>query len=292
MNAAAERLEFAPPPTPGLARALLLAIVAHVLLTVALTTSLTWKHEAELVSAEAELWSAVPIEAAPKLIEPPPPPPTPRVQVEPPPVPPRISDAEIAIERDKLRRQEDKERERKALELQQRLAKLELEKKREQEKRDKEKKLAADKRQAEQEAKRREALVAQEKTKQLEAQRQENIKRLTGLANASGGSSATGTALQSSGPSASYGARLEARIRPNIVFSDEIAGNPRAVVLFNAAPDGTVVGKPRLKTTSGIKAWDDAVLRAIEKTESIPRDTDGRVPPLIEMGFTPKKQVN
>lgn len=290
MNTAADRLEFAPPPTPGLARALLLAIVAHALLMVALTAGLSWQREAELVSAEAELWSAVPTEAAPRLVEPPPPPPTPPARtVEPP--EPRLTDADIAIERERLRRQQDKERALKLKELQQqRLAQLELEKKREQEKRNKEKKLADDKRQAEQDAKRKETLAAQEKAKRLEAQRQENIKRLTGLANATGSSSATGTAAQASGPSASYGAKLEARIRPNIVFSDEVAGNPRAVVLFNAAPDGTIVGKPRLKTPSGHKSWDDAVLRAIEKTESIPRDLDGRVPPLIEMGFTPKKQ--
>ena len=72
MNTAADRLEFAPPPTPGLARALLLAIVAHALLMAALTAGLSWRREAELVSAEAELWSAVPSEAAPKLLEPPP----------------------------------------------------------------------------------------------------------------------------------------------------------------------------------------------------------------------------
>lgn len=290
MNAAADRLEFAPPPTPGLTRALLLAIVAHALLMVALTAGLSWKHEAEPVSVQAELWSAVPAEAAAKLNEPPPPP-VPRVQVTQPPPEPRVTDAEIAIERDRRRQQEDRERARKLQELQQqKLAKLNVEKKRDQEKRDKEKKLADDKRQAEQEAKRKETAAAQEKAKRLEAQRQENLKRLTGLANASGSSGATGSAAQSSGPSASYGAKLEARIRPNIVFSDEVAGNPRAVVLFNAAPDGTIVGKPRLKTPSGHKGWDDAVLRAVEKTESIPRDIDGRVPPLIEMGFTPKKQ--
>lgn len=290
MNAAVDRLEFAPPPTPGLARAMLLAIVAHALLMVALTAGLSWKHEAELVSAEAELWSAVPVEAAPKLVEPPPPPPAPPARVMEPPTEPRVTDADIAIERDKLRRQQDKERELELKELQrQKLAKLNLEKKREQEQRDKEKKLAEGKRNAEQDAKRKEILATQEKAKRLEAQRQENIKRLTGLANATGSSGATGTAAQSSGPSASYGAKLEARIRPNIVFSDEVAGNPRAVVLFNAAPDGMIVGKPRLKTPSGNKSWDDAVLRAVEKTESIPRDLDGRVPPLIEMGFTPKK---
>lgn len=282
MNATADRLEFAPPPTPGLARALLLAIVAHALLMVALTAGLSWRREAELVSAEAELWAAVPTEAAPKLIEPPPLPAPPVRRVESPPET-RVANADIAIEREKQRQLHDKEQ-------QQKKAQLELSKKREQEKRDKERKLAEDQRLAEQETKRKETLAAQERAKRLDAQRQENIRRLTGLANASGTSSASGSATQSSGPSASYGAKLEARIRPNIVFSDDTAGNPRAVVLFNAAPDGTIVGKPRLKTPSGNKGWDDAVLRAIEKTESIPRDIDGRVPALVEMGFTPKRQ--
>jgi colicin import membrane protein len=280
MNATADRLEFAPPPTPGLARALLLAIVAHALLMAALTAGLSWRREAELVSAEAELWATVPSEAAPRLIEPPlPAPPARSVES---PAEPKVANADIAIEREKQRQLHDKEQ-------QQKKAQLELNKKREQEKRDKERKLAEDQRLAEQETKRKETLAAQERAKRLEAQRQENIKRLTGLANASG-SSASGSAMQSSGPSASYGTKLEARIRPNIVFGDDIAGNPRAVVLFNAAPDGTIVGKPRLKTPSGNKGWDDAVLRAIEKTESIPRDIDGRVPALVEMGFTPKRQ--
>ncbi len=282
MNTAAERLQFAPPPTPGLARALLLAIAVHALLMVALTAGLSWRREAELVSAEAELWSAVPSEAAPKLLEPPPLPAPPVRRVESP-AEPKVANADIAIEREKQRQLHDKEQ-------QQKKAQLELNKKREQEKRDKERKLAEDQRLAEQESKRKETLAAQERAKRLETQRQENIKRLTGLANASGTSGASGSATQSSGPSASYGAKLEARIRPNIVFGDDTAGNPRAVVLFNAAPDGTIVGKPRLKTPSGNKGWDDAVLRAIEKTESIPRDIDGRVPTLVEMGFTPKRQ--
>ncbi|MBX9936343.1 MAG: TonB C-terminal domain-containing protein, partial [Burkholderiaceae bacterium] len=36
------------------------------------------------------------------------------------------------------------------------------------------------------------------------------------------------------------------------------------------------------------KAWDTAVLRALQKTDSLPRDTDGRVPPTLEIGFRPK----
>ena len=36
------------------------------------------------------------------------------------------------------------------------------------------------------------------------------------------------------------------------------------------------------------KAWDDAVLRALDKTETLPRDVDGRVPPSLTIGFRPQ----
>ena len=35
-------------------------------------------------------------------------------------------------------------------------------------------------------------------------------------------------------------------------------------------------------------AWDEAVLRAITKTEMLPRDTDGRVPSPLVISFRPK----
>jgi len=71
MNAAVDRLEFAPPPTAGLLRALLLALIAHALLVAALTWGVNWRRQAELTPAEAELWASVPVAAAPKLQEPP-----------------------------------------------------------------------------------------------------------------------------------------------------------------------------------------------------------------------------
>jgi colicin import membrane protein len=55
-------------------------------------------------------------------------------------------------------------------------------------------------------------------------------------------------------------------------------------VLFRS--DGTITSR-RIVQSSGNKAWDDAVLRAIDKTEILPKDTDGRVPPFIELGFRP-----
>ena len=116
--------------------------------------------------------------------------------------------------------------------------------------------------------------------------RQENLQRIQGMAGASGGPNATGTALKSSGPSASYAGRLVGRIKPNITYPGDVVGNPRAEVEVRVAPDGTITSR-RIVQSSGNKAWDDAVLRAIDKTEILPKDTDGRVPPLIVLGFRP-----
>ena len=99
--------------------------------------------------------------------------------------------------------------------------------------------------------------------------------------------SATGTAPRASGPSASYAGRIAARIKPNIVFTEVISGNPSAEVQIRVAPDGTIVGA-RLLKSSGVKAWDDAVLRAVERTEKIPRDTDGTVVPEFPISFRPR----
>ena len=40
-------------------------------------------------------------------------------------------------------------------------------------------------------------------------------------------------------------------------------------------------------TSSGATAWDETVLRAIDKTEVLPKDIDGRVPPTIIITFRP-----
>ncbi len=282
MNATADRLEFAPPATPGLLRAFTLAVLAHGLLVAALTWSVQWRRDAEIISAEAELWSAIPQAAAPKLQEAPEPPPV--LQPKVPPAPKELdqpTQAEIALEREKRRLEKQKQ-----LEIDQRektkQAKL------------KEDKLKADKLKAEQtklaEAAKQKALdkkKAELEEKQLQAQRDKNLARIAGLANATGSPSATGTATVATGPSASYGGRIRARIKPNIVFTEEVVGNPSATVEVRTAPDGTIVGRKLLKA-SGDKDWDEAVLKAIDKTEVLPRDTDGRVPPLLEISFKPK----
>lgn len=296
MEAATNRLEFAPPPTPGMVRAVGLAILAHAFLLAALTWGVHWKREDVTLTAEAELWSAIPQQAAPKLVEPPPEPPAPRetpprpVKVAPPPeeVEPVVPKVDIALERAKRLQKEKQEAQRKLEQERLEQEKLKLQKKLEKEKKlEQEKKAADDKKKAEQEAKRKDTLKAQQEAAKMEAQRQENIRRMTGLAGASGSPTSTGTALQSSGPSAGYAGRILARIRPNIVFTTDIAGDPMAEVEVRTSPNGTIISR-RLLKSSGVSAWDEAVLKAIDKTGELPRDVDGKVPTPLIVTFRPK----
>ena len=302
-------------------RAWVVAGVAHLALFLALGLATAWKTQPQTVQAEAELWSALPQAAAPRLQEPPPPPPEPEPPREPTPQPkpPRpapepepdnsLREAQIALEKKKLedeKKKEAAERQRKALEKKKKEAEEKAKKekaakekalkdkaekvKAEQEKKELEKKKAAEKAKADEKKRQQEQAQKEKQDKadeaRAEALRKENLQRMQGMAGASGGPNATGTALKSSGPSASYAGRLVGRIRPNINTPGDVAGNPRAEVEVRVAPDGTIISR-RIVQSSGNKAWDDAVLRAIDKTEILPKDTDGRVPPLIVLGFRP-----
>src|SRR4051812_38009751 len=119
MPSAFDRIEFAPPPEPALLRGVALALLAHALLMAGLTWGLRWNREEPVVSAEAELWSALPQQAAPRAVAPPPPPPIiqappppppPAPVVEPKPEPPAPREADIAIEREKERKKLEAER--------------------------------------------------------------------------------------------------------------------------------------------------------------------------------------
>ncbi len=322
MHATNDRDQFAPPRPPGRMRAIALAVLAHAALIGALTWGVNWKSSSDQPAVEAELWSAVPQQAAPRAVEPRPPPapaptpaPEPAPAPPPPPPPPRpeqadTREADIALQQQKKRLEEEKkkreqqlerekrERERKEEERRERLEQEKKERllaqqkaereKAEREKAEKEKaaKAEQDKQKKLAEDKRRKAEEARE-AKEAEARRQENLRRMQGLAGATGGETATGTAQRSSGPSGSYGGKVAAKVRPNIVYPDTISGNPRAEVEVRAAPDGTIVGA-RITQSSGNKAWDDAVIRALHRTETLPRDVDGRVPSSLVIGFRPR----
>lgn len=279
---AASRFEFKhPAQRQGLLRAYGLALLIHGLLLAALTWGVSWRRSDTSLSVEAELWSAVPQEAAPKLVEPEPEP----APVPAPPAPPKVeaprqSEADIALAREKERQAREK-LEQAQLERD-KLARERLER----EKQEREKKLAEEKKRKELEA-RQAKLKEQEEAKQRDKLRQENLKRMAGLAGATGAPNATGTAQQNAGVSSSYAGRIRARVKPNIVFSEEMATNPSAEVEVRSSPDGTIVGRKLLKS-SGNKNWDDAVLKAIDKTEVLPRDVDGVVPSPLVISFRPR----
>jgi colicin import membrane protein len=111
---------------------------------------------------------------------------------------------------------------------------------------------------------------------------------MMGQVGGSSGGSPGGTAAVSSGPSASYAGRLIAAIKPNVVFTDTLSGNPAAEVEVRAGPSGSILSR-RLVRSSGNKEWDEAVLRAIDRTATLPRDVDGRVPGVILMAFRPNE---
>ena len=324
MHAHTDRDQFAPPRPPARLRAITLAVLVHAVLIGALTWGVNWKNTADQPAVEAELWAAVPTQAAARAVEPPvppPPPPTPEPVTPPPPPPPPpppvravqppdTREADIAIEREKKRLEQEKkareqqqerdkrERERKDEERKDRLEqekkeRLQKEKDKEQREKqlaeqkkseqDKQKKLAEDKRKADEAAKRK----ADAEAKQLAEQREANMRRIQGMAGATDSENAIGKDKDTRGPSGGYGGKVAAKVKPNIVYPDAISGNPRAEVEVRLSPDGTIVGK-RLVQPSGNKAWDDAVLRALDKTETLPRDVDGRVPSSLTIGFRPQ----
>lgn len=300
MQSTADHLDLAPPRNGRWLGPMGLALIAHGLLVIALTWGVSWQNDAEPVTVEAELWSRTPQQAAPRAVEPPPPPPQPTPAPTPAPAPapkpapaptpapppPGPTQAEIATAQAKKKAEaEKKEREEEAKKVaaeKKAAEKAAAEKKAAVEKaaneKERQQKLAAEKREQE----RKEA--AEEK--RLAQIREDQIKRMMGQAGASGGPQSTGTAQQSSGPTPGYAGRVAARIRPNVVFTDVAPGNPRAEVEVRIAPDGAITSR-RLLKSSGNPDWDEAVLRAIDRTGTLPKDTNGMVPSSMVISLRP-----
>jgi colicin import membrane protein len=282
------------PPTQGRwGGPLVLAALIHGALIVALAWGVGWQKTTHVIM-EAELWSRLPQTAAPAAPaapvvapqppappQPPPPPPEPVRSETPPPPPAPLAKAEpdIATQRAQAR---EREKQRLAEEAKKQPEKQAAERRTAQERQRQEAQRAQQQAREKAERERRE----REQQAQLEAQRQRNLERMMGQASASTTSRSSGSAQQSTGPTANYAGRLVSAIKPNIVFTDLLPGNPRAEVEVRATPDGTVLSA-RLRQSSGYPTWDDAVLRAIERTGRLPVDENGRVPSSMILGFRP-----
>ena len=128
------------------------------------------------------------------------------------------------------------------------------------------------------------------------AQRQAQLERLRAMA----GAGATGTVAGSGGgvgnaqgtggtASAGYAERVRAKVKPNILFDPSaVNGNPSAVVSVQMAPDGSILSK-RLTKSSGNGAYDEAVMRAVERSDPLPRDINGKAPSSVILTFRPKE---
>ena len=288
MPAALERDALLPRADARLGLGALLALLAHGGLVGALALGLNWRLPQPDVLASAELWAAVPQVAAPAPTPAPtpaPPPPERRPEPAPPkPVPAKPveadRDAEIALEKAAKRKKEQQaareaaEREKRAQE------KALLLKKAAEDKRLADEKIAQRQRQTALEDQRKQAKEAALQDANTAKQREENLKRMLGQAGATGAANATGNAARDAAPSAAYAGRIKARIKPNIVLTQEVVGNPIAEVEVRCAPDGSIVGR-RIVKTSGNPVWDDTVLRAIDRTAKLPLDNGQILPTMI-----------
>ena len=110
--------------------------------------------------------------------------------------------------------------------------------------------------------------------------RQENLARLAGLSDTgASGRSPVGLVRPTPG-------KWSRPSSPTYFSTGQVSGNPVAEVEVASLPTGEILGR-KLERSSGVKAWDDAVLRAIDRTGRLPTDTNGRAPSPILISFRP-----
>jgi colicin import membrane protein len=260
--------------------ALALAIAVHVVFIAVLVFSLRWQNrKAEPVTAElygppAKTVIAEP--APPKPTPPPPAPPEPTPEPKPAPPPPQPPPPkavpkpepkpEPKVEKPDTRaadiaRKAKEEEERKKYErvLREKAERERQERdKREAEQRDAEKKKADQRRIAEtRERQQREADALK-----AQAEREQTARASQQRADAE--------AAAASRAQADYIRRIQAKIKGNVVLPPDLPGNPEAVFEVVQLPTGEIIDAV-LRKSSGVRAYDDAVQRAIIKSSPLPR---------------------
>lgn len=302
------------PPEPNRWPAIGLAVGVHAMLLAFLWIGVSWQNNAP-VAVEAEIWDVTTQTAAPPPApapapepepepETPPPRPAPKA-VEPPPVveKPQPKQPDIALEREKKRKEElkrkqiEEEREREVAEqkrAEEKKAKALAEKKeRELEekkaKADAEKKEAEKKKKEEAEKKKKEDAdkkkKAAEEQKKLDAARAEEMRRITGAA---GNPTSTGTAQKSTAPRSDpgYSAAITAKVKGNTSYAGSLdePGNPTASFRVEQLPTGEIISVKMIKS-SGVPAFDEAVEKGIAKSSPLPKKKDGTVERSLVINF-------
>lgn len=279
--------------------AIVLSAVVHGALLAALFFGVQWKSEQA---------GGIPVDVYygnPNAVTPPPPPPepkpepAPKVEPTPPPKPqvkveekPQI-DPQIAIKDKEKREKEEKERlEQEKLE---KLKKHKLEEERKQKeqedkekaRKDEEEKKAREKKEAEEhrlddikkEAEREAKREQKQRSDAARAAHEEAIRaELEGTKGSPTGSkTGTNSGTQSGGGNASnlgqseYMDQIRRKIRGNITLPAGITGNPEAQFAVTQLPTGEILPPVVIKKSSGNKALDEAVERAILKSSPLPK---------------------
>jgi colicin import membrane protein len=244
-------------PEPGKIEAALLAILVHAALFALLFFGVQWQITTpETVSVE--LWEKA------SVAEPIPPVPVPtiapEIKPEPPPEPAVDTKAEVKPEREPLPKPITKAVPKPDIALK---AKLEKKKQEELKKRDEQQKLDTAKR------------IQAEREQTLKEQR-EKLRKESQLLQAQNEAAREESRLNAQRAAANrqafdeYVNRIRSKIRSNIVIPEGIVGNPEAVFDVVQLPGGDIL-TPKLRTSSGNKAYDDAVERAILKSSPLPK---------------------
>jgi len=265
---------------PGLGRSVLLAFSVHVVLLAALFIGISWQsHRPQAVMVE--LWEA-PAPPRAQTVEPPKPAPAPPKPAPEPPKPkvvkqpePRIAAPDIAV----------KARKEPALKTAKTL-KVKPEPKSKPKPEPQPKPEAKPKPSPETERAKAEyeerlrAELAQEQAA-IKAEREETAMRELLARSAS---AARSKAI------ADYQARIRAKVRGNIVLPRNIEGNPEAVFDVVQLPTGEVLSA-KLRKSSGNKAYDEAVERAILKSSPLPKPEQADVfARELELKFRPLEE--
>src|SRR6476619_5927154 len=289
MAGAAGMLAFTSDRSAGAARArgkwtaLMLALFVNLLFIAVLVFSVSWQNrEPEAVSAE--LYAPPPVSTPrpqPKVepVQPPKiePPPEPR-PVPKPPTPivekPDTREADIALKakRDAERKaQEQAERER----VEQERERREAEAKKAEEKRQAD----ARQRQQQQQLETMRAQAQRETRLRAEAQRETQLRAQAereSQLRAQADAEARGRAAQAAAGAARNKSQLDwidkirSRIRGNINLPPDIVGNPEAIFDVVQLPTGEIIDV-KLRKSSGVRAYDDAVQRGILKSSPLPK---------------------
>ncbi len=253
---------------PGRKLPLVLAILVHLVFVGVLVWSVRWQSRPpEPVTAELyapPVRSRTPEPEA--KVEPPPPAPKiePKIEPPPPPPPPKADPQEAELALKAKQQDERRQREKAEVEKREREKKAVEEKRLADEKRKADEKRAADARERQQRA--TDAIRAEAEHEASERAQVELKARADAQARAKAQAEATAAAAAQ----ADWVRRIQSKIRGNLILPPEMPGNPEAVFEVVQLPTGEILDA-QLRKSSGVKAYDDAVARAILKSSPLPR---------------------